>query len=248
MKKSEVTSTKSEVETEPDLKLQTSDFRLELAAARHRLRLRRRDRQQRAAALCARFSDVLAAEGVTLTEARRTTRATSDSTMSGAFRRWRGPRRDWTAADIDDLIARKSGHGSKRSSRTSSMLFPGAADAIRRAAAAVPIAIASGALGAEIRRVLDREQLTAVVHRDRRGRRHAAQQAGARSVSARGRAARRAVRRPVCCRATASRSRIRSGASSRRARPDCARWPWRTPTTGHALATADLVIVALLDT
>jgi beta-phosphoglucomutase-like phosphatase (HAD superfamily) len=42
-----------------------------------------------------------------------------------------------------------------------SVLFPGAADAVRRLSAAVPIAIASGALGAEIRRVLDREQLTA---------------------------------------------------------------------------------------
>jgi HAD superfamily hydrolase (TIGR01509 family) len=51
--------------------------------------------------------------------------------------------------------------------RDASVLFPGAADAIRRAAARVPIAIASGALGAEIRRVLRREQLdgffTAVV-------------------------------------------------------------------------------------
>ena len=41
-----------------------------------------------------------------------------------------------------------------------SLLFPGAADAIRRLAAAVPLAIASGANGTEIRRVLDREQLT----------------------------------------------------------------------------------------
>jgi beta-phosphoglucomutase-like phosphatase (HAD superfamily) len=40
------------------------------------------------------------------------------------------------------------------------VLFPGAAEAIRRAAASVPIAIASGALGPEIRRALDREQLT----------------------------------------------------------------------------------------
>lgn len=39
------------------------------------------------------------------------------------------------------------------------MLFPGAADAVRRAAAAVPIAIASGALGPEIRRVLRRAGL-----------------------------------------------------------------------------------------
>jgi beta-phosphoglucomutase-like phosphatase (HAD superfamily) len=39
------------------------------------------------------------------------------------------------------------------------VLFPGAADAIRRAAAKVPIAIASGARGEEIRRVLKRERL-----------------------------------------------------------------------------------------
>jgi beta-phosphoglucomutase len=42
-----------------------------------------------------------------------------------------------------------------------SILFPGAAAAVRRAAAAMPIAIASGARGAEIRRVLDREDLAA---------------------------------------------------------------------------------------
>jgi HAD superfamily hydrolase (TIGR01509 family) len=41
-----------------------------------------------------------------------------------------------------------------------SLLFPGAAEKIREAAAALPIAIASGALGTEIRRVLEREQLT----------------------------------------------------------------------------------------
>jgi HAD superfamily hydrolase (TIGR01509 family) len=41
-----------------------------------------------------------------------------------------------------------------------SVLFPGAADTIRRAAAAVPLAIASGALGSEIRRVLDGADLT----------------------------------------------------------------------------------------
>jgi beta-phosphoglucomutase-like phosphatase (HAD superfamily) len=44
--------------------------------------------------------------------------------------------------------------------RDVSVLFPGAADAVRRAAALVPIAIASGARGEEIRRVLQRENLT----------------------------------------------------------------------------------------
>ena len=38
--------------------------------------------------------------------------------------------------------------------RDASVLFPGAVEAIQRSAAAVPIAIASGALGAD-RRVLD---------------------------------------------------------------------------------------------
>ena len=41
-----------------------------------------------------------------------------------------------------------------------SLLFPGAEAAIRRTAATLPLAIASGAAGAEIRRVLDRERLT----------------------------------------------------------------------------------------
>jgi beta-phosphoglucomutase-like phosphatase (HAD superfamily) len=41
-----------------------------------------------------------------------------------------------------------------------SLLFPGATAAIERAAALAPLAIASGALGAEIRRILDHERLT----------------------------------------------------------------------------------------
>jgi HAD superfamily hydrolase (TIGR01509 family) len=44
--------------------------------------------------------------------------------------------------------------------RDTSVLFPGAASAIEAAAAAVPIGIASGAIGPEIRRVLDHEGLT----------------------------------------------------------------------------------------
>jgi len=65
---------------------------------------------------------------------------------------------DWTPARIGELVADKAvrlqalEHGA-------SILFPGAAEAIRRAAAIVPIAIASGARGDEIRRVLNRENL-----------------------------------------------------------------------------------------
>jgi beta-phosphoglucomutase len=65
----------------------------------------------------------------------------------------------WTTARIDDLVARKAVR-LEVLERDASILFPGAAAAVRRAAATVPVAIASGALGAEIRRVLDREQLT----------------------------------------------------------------------------------------
>ena len=64
----------------------------------------------------------------------------------------------WTRADLDALIARKAVR-LEALERDVSVLFPGAADAIRRAAAAVPIAIASGARGEEIARVLQRENL-----------------------------------------------------------------------------------------
>ena len=62
-------------------------------------------------------------------------------------------------ARVASLIARKADR-LEALERNRSVLFPGAASAVRLAAAAFPIAIASGALGAEIRRVLDRERLT----------------------------------------------------------------------------------------
>ena len=80
--------------------------------------------------------------------------------MSACSWRWR--RRvscTWDAGKIAKLVQRKAVQ-LERLEREVSVLFPGAADAIRRAAAVVPIAIASGALGAEIRRVIDREHLT----------------------------------------------------------------------------------------
>ncbi|HEY2905094.1 MAG TPA: HAD family phosphatase [Vicinamibacterales bacterium] len=67
-------------------------------------------------------------------------------------------RRAWTADEIGSLVARKAARMESLECDRS-ILFPGAADAIRRAAAAVPIAIASGALRAEILRVLEREGL-----------------------------------------------------------------------------------------
>jgi HAD superfamily hydrolase (TIGR01509 family) len=108
------------------------------------------------------YRDVLAGAGVTLTE--------SDYYASylgfddvGAFEAI-GARYGaaWGRQDIADLVARKAAR-LEELERDVSVLFPGAADAIRRAAAAMPIAIASGARGEEIRRALRRDDLLACV-------------------------------------------------------------------------------------
>jgi HAD superfamily hydrolase (TIGR01509 family) len=108
---------------------------------------------------CLAFRDVLAAHGVSLTEAEYYNRYLGYDDV-GAFRaigtdhgvRWDI---DHVAALVDEKAARM-----EALEREQSVLFPGAEDAIRRAAAAVPIAIASGALRAEIVRVLDSAGLT----------------------------------------------------------------------------------------
>jgi len=66
---------------------------------------------------------------------------------------------EWSPRDVADFVADKALR-LEELERDVSVLFPGAADAIRRAAAAVPIAIASGALGPEIRRILSKAGLT----------------------------------------------------------------------------------------
>ena len=65
----------------------------------------------------------------------------------------------WTTDRIAGLVSSKA-HAIERLEQRASILFPGAEAAIRRAAALMPLAIASGALAVEIRRVLDRERLT----------------------------------------------------------------------------------------
>lgn len=65
----------------------------------------------------------------------------------------------WTAAEVEALVERKA-HRLEELERDGSTLFPGAASAIETAAGVMPIAIASGALGREIRRVLDGADLT----------------------------------------------------------------------------------------
>jgi beta-phosphoglucomutase len=64
----------------------------------------------------------------------------------------------WTAAHIAQLVARKALR-MEAFERDGAALFPGARTAIETAAGAMPIAIASGALGSEIRRVLHRANL-----------------------------------------------------------------------------------------
>lgn len=72
-------------------------------------------------------------------------------------------------AEVEALVAAKGRRYDTLASQ-GEMLFPGAADFIRQAAAAVPLAIASGALTHEIEHVLDRaglrDQLLAVVGAD----------------------------------------------------------------------------------
>ena len=65
----------------------------------------------------------------------------------------------WSAPQIGALVERKA-HRLEALERDGSLLFPGAEAAIRSAARQIPIAIASGALGSEIRRVLDSAGLT----------------------------------------------------------------------------------------
>ena len=105
------------------------------------------------------FRDVLAAEGVTLTEAEYYER------YLGYDDERRVPRDRRASADATGTSARlptssrEKRASPKSSSGSGSMLFPGAREAIERLARMCPLAIASGALRVEIERILAREQL-----------------------------------------------------------------------------------------
>jgi len=104
------------------------------------------------------YRDVLARKATAITETDYYGRYLGFDDV-GAFEAIAGDRGlNWTRDDIAALVARKAIE-LEALERDVSVLFPGAADAIGRAAAVVPIAIASGARGEEIRRVLRREQL-----------------------------------------------------------------------------------------
>jgi beta-phosphoglucomutase len=105
------------------------------------------------------FRDVLAGEGITLAEEEYYGRLLGFDDV-GVFKAVSGERgAGWTAVRVRELAERKAAR-LEAIEQGAPVLFPGAADAIKRAAAAVPLAIASGAIGVEIRRVLDRERLT----------------------------------------------------------------------------------------
>ena len=105
------------------------------------------------------YQTVLAAEGIALSEDDYYSRYLGFDDVRAFETIARDQGVAWSRERIVELIAKKAAR-MEELERDVSVLFPGAADLIRRASRAVPIAIASGALGAEIRRVLDRERLT----------------------------------------------------------------------------------------
>lgn len=107
------------------------------------------------------FREVLAADGLALTE-----QAYYGSYLGyddvGAFRAIASAaHRPVSDAEVANWVAKKA-ERLEELERGASVLFPGAREAITRMARSGPIAIASGALRAEILRVLEREQLTAL--------------------------------------------------------------------------------------
>jgi beta-phosphoglucomutase len=105
------------------------------------------------------FRDVLAHEGVELSEPEYYERylGFNDAAAYEAVAADRGRR--WDASKIASLIERKA-VVLEALERGESILFPGARAVVERLAAQCPLAIASGARGDEIRRILERERLT----------------------------------------------------------------------------------------
>src|SRR5260221_1641883 len=97
------------------------------------------------------FRDVLAGEGLTLSEQEYYDQLLGFDDV-GVFR----------AVGIDttriDHLVRQKAVRVEALERDVSVLFPGAAAAVQRLAASVPLAIASGSIGSDINRRLEREQ------------------------------------------------------------------------------------------
>ena len=105
------------------------------------------------------FRDILAEEGVELTEAEYYRRYLGLSDAA-AFRGIGVKQRNrWDDRNVAALMRRKAARF-ERLERDASLIFPAADALVRAAAAVVPIAVASGARRAEVLRILDRANLT----------------------------------------------------------------------------------------
>ena len=117
----------------------------------------------------ASFRDVLAEEGIALSEAEYYAQYLGFDDVGALTSIGTRQPEPWSATRVAALAARKA-ERFEALQRDVAVLFPGAAHAIRRAAAEVPIAIASGALRGEIERVLEHAGLascfTAIVGAD----------------------------------------------------------------------------------
>jgi HAD superfamily hydrolase (TIGR01509 family) len=104
------------------------------------------------------LQDVLAQQAVALTEADYYSKylGYDDVGAFGAIAADRGVH--WDAGHVAGLVARKAAR-LEALEGAASVLFPGAAAAIRRMAEECPLGIASGALRAEIMHILNREDL-----------------------------------------------------------------------------------------
>jgi beta-phosphoglucomutase len=106
------------------------------------------------------FQEVLAEEGVPLSKHDYYARYLGFDD-AGVFREVAADLgRTWNAEHVAALVLRKADR-LETLERELSLLFPGARETIERLACSFPLAIASGALGHEIRRILDREELAA---------------------------------------------------------------------------------------
>ena len=104
------------------------------------------------------YRDVLAPEGVMLGESDYYNRYLGFDDV-GAFEAIAADNGlSWPADKIAQLVTMKAAR-LEQLEREGSILFPGAREVIARLAGACPIAIASGALGQEVRRVLERTEL-----------------------------------------------------------------------------------------
>jgi beta-phosphoglucomutase len=104
------------------------------------------------------FRDVLAADGITLTEAEYYERYLGYNDERAFLEIGIERGRTWTERSIANLIARKAIVLEELEAQ-GSILFPGARETIAGLASMCPLAIASGALRSEIERTLARERL-----------------------------------------------------------------------------------------